>query len=143
MPLPSPAFSPNKQAPLNPRNTSYDYIERPGESLLDDANEDIVERWLKESGVNMPHHRDSAYHERHGKNARVGVPDARTSVSMGAGSRPTSSRRRAGGSVHERREGREGREKDASSSRSRRDTKDSGSMGPYERSSEVSWVKST
>lgn len=68
------AFCNDKQTPINPRNTSYDYIDRPGESLLDDANEDIVARWLKEEGVGMPHHRDSEYHRQHGKNARVGLP---------------------------------------------------------------------
>lgn len=68
------AFPSNKQSPINPRNTSYDYIDRPGESLLDDANEDIVCRWLAEDGIGMPHHRDSDYHRRHKNNAQIGLP---------------------------------------------------------------------
>ncbi|TDL19440.1 kinase-like protein [Rickenella mellea] len=69
-----PPFRPNKHMGINPRNTSYDYIERPGESLLQDANEDIVERWFAEEGVSMPHHKHSGFHRIHQKNARVGVP---------------------------------------------------------------------
>lgn len=70
-----PAFRSNKQLPVNPRNTSYDFVDRPGERLLDDANEEIVCRWLAEDGVGLPHHRDSDYHRRHRNNARVGLPE--------------------------------------------------------------------
>ncbi|KAI5120030.1 hypothetical protein M0805_004659 [Coniferiporia weirii] len=70
-----PPFLPNKQHPVNPRNTSYDVIERPGENLLDDANEDIVCRWLAEDGVGLPHHRASDFYQRHRNNARVGLPE--------------------------------------------------------------------
>ncbi|THG99440.1 hypothetical protein EW145_g7268 [Phellinidium pouzarii] len=70
-----PPFQPNKQHPVNPRNTSYDVIERPGESLLDDANEDIVCRWLAQNGMGLPHHRASVFHQRHRNNARVGLPE--------------------------------------------------------------------
>lgn len=70
-----PAFHPNKQHPVNPRNTSYDYVERPGEGLLDDGNEDIVCRWLAEDGVGLPHHRDSVYQQQHKGKARMGLPE--------------------------------------------------------------------
>lgn len=72
--LASTAFRNDKQIGVNPRNTSYDYIDRPGESLLDDANEDIVNRWFAEEGVGMPHHRQSEFHRIHQKNARIGLP---------------------------------------------------------------------
>ena len=68
------AFRTNKQLPVNPRNTSYDFVDRPGETLLDDANEDIVCRWLAEEGIGLPHHRNSDYHRRHRNNARAGLP---------------------------------------------------------------------
>jgi len=69
-----PPFRNDKQVAINPRNTSYDYADRPGEGLLSDANEDIVNRWFAEDGIGMPHHRDSEYHRRHRDNARVGLP---------------------------------------------------------------------
>lgn len=69
------AFMPNRQAPVNPRNTSYEVIERPGERLLEDADEEVVNLWLEEGGVRLKHHRASEFHRTHGRNARLGIPE--------------------------------------------------------------------
>ena len=69
-----PAFRPDKQTGIDPHNNSYHFSARPGESILDDANEDIVNTWLMDLGVNVPHHRQSESHKFHGKNARLGLP---------------------------------------------------------------------
>lgn len=60
----------------------------------------------------MPHHRDSEYHERHDRNARVGVPEGSTRRDWGGGAG-------YGGSTGSRGQSRGG-----------------------ERGSEVSWIKS-
>ena len=52
------AFGNPKPVGVNPRNTSYDFVERPGEHGLPEANLAIVERWFVEEGVGMPHHKD-------------------------------------------------------------------------------------
>lgn len=69
-----PPFLPNRQAPINPRNTSYEFVERPGERLLDDADEDNVNQWLTENGgIKLVHHRASEFHQKHGKKAQLGT----------------------------------------------------------------------
>ena len=70
----TPAFRPDKQTGIDPSNNNYEFSARPGESILDDANEDIVNKWFTDLGVNVPHHRLSDSHKFHGKNARVGLP---------------------------------------------------------------------
>ena len=59
---------------MNPRNTTYTYLERPGENLLDDANEDIVARWLIDEGVSVPHHRQSEFWSTYAQHTRIGLP---------------------------------------------------------------------